>query len=196
MGYIIGLTGGIATGKTTLSNELEALGFVVVDADKITHQQYQQNEALIQKIGRCFPGSVTKKGVNREALSHMITNSPEKLPILGKIVHAVVLKEMLKQAKEAAKTQPFVFFVAPILFEAGWDKYCDAIICLYTSVEQQLERALKRTGMTRYKFDALMAHQWTNAQRQQKATVFISTEEPIEETVLKIQNFLLNFKKK
>lgn len=188
--YIIGLTGGIATGKTTISELLINKGFVIVDADQVTHDQYKNNKHLVFELEQSFPSVVNRGMINRRLLAAFITKHPDKLPLLEEITHRYILEEILRKLDEQNRQNKVVVLVAPLLFESGLYRTCHAIICLQASLEEQRKRALQREGMTLEKFETLVNRQWPTAEKIKLSTAVISTEQSIETTLREIQSFL------
>lgn len=188
--YIIGLTGGIATGKTTLSALLIQKGIVVVDADEIAHRQYKENKQLAFELEQVFPNVVARGRINRKALALFMTAHPEKLGLLEEITHRYILEEILKELDKENKQNKVVVLVAPLLFEIGLFKTCHAVICLSTSQEEQRKRAMLREGMTLQKFEMLFARQWPTSEKEKQATLVVSTDQSIELAFNEIWAFL------
>ena len=183
---IVGLTGGIATGKSTITHRLKQDGYTIIDADEITALLYQTNTAIIQTIGQIFPETVIENKINRQLLAQIITDAPHLLTDLEAVIHPVIQQEIKKQLDiHHHETKP-VILSAPVLFETGLNHFCDKVICLYTSVRHQWLRAQNRPGMTRTKFDMLIKRQWCNRQRMRQSDINISTFSSIQKTYTKV----------
>lgn len=188
--YIIGLTGGIATGKTTLSTLLSQKGIIIVDADQITHEQYKRNKQLVFELEQSFPNVVSRGVINRKALSLFITLHPEKLSLLEEIAHRYILEEILKELNKKNQQNKLVVLVAPLLFESGLYRTCHAVICLSASLEEQKKRAMMRDGMTLEKFETLVNRQWITEKKEKYATFIVSTQQTVEKAFDEIFSFL------
>lgn len=138
---IIGLTGVIASGKSAVSSILTNKGYKVIDCDKIVHNLYNNDKALINKINSTF-NLGDNDYVDRKKLKDIIFNDDKKRELLNSIVHKKVYEEIKKQ------TDDFVFLDAPLLFEAGFDKYVDLIVVIYSTKDLILERMQKRDNIS------------------------------------------------
>ncbi len=187
---IIGLTGGLATGKTTIAHLLEADGYTIIDADLITHQLYQSNTDVLKIITRLFPLAVRENAVDRLILAKEVTKRPDLLPQLEAQMHPVIIHEIERQLHEHDSAPLPVILMAPLLYETGLERLCDYVICLYANLNSQRERAMERLHMTDEKFNALIARQWTNEARQKKSDLWVSSDMPIQDTYNIIINFI------
>ena len=144
--YVIGLTGGIACGKSNLSSALKAAGARVIDADEISR-------SLTAQGGPALPAIRTKWGekvfdgerLNRRALAQIIYRDPEERQALNGIIHPLVFREMRRQMEESPGV---VVLDVPLLFETGMDQWCDEIWCAYLPQKQQVRRLMARDGIT------------------------------------------------
>ncbi len=190
---IIGLTGGIATGKSTITRRLQEDGYIVIDADEMTAQLYQTNLELIQAVGKIFPTTIIENKINRHLLAQEIANNPHLLSDLEAKTHPTIMEEIKRQVDLHSQESKPIILAAPILFESGLNTLCDRIICLYTSVKRQWERARQRPNMTHAKFEALLKRQWSNHRRMQRSDINISTFTSIEKTYAKVLNYIQKY---
>lgn len=146
---IIGLTGGIASGKTTVSNILREKGFVVIDSDEISR-------GLLEVGTECFNDVVNKFGnrilrdngtINRKELGNIIFKEETKRELLNSIIHPNVFK-LIDIALKKHVSSEFVFVDMPLLFEVHYESKCDAVVCVYTSKNIQLQRLINRDDIT------------------------------------------------
>ena len=148
----VGLTGGIATGKTTVVAMLRELGCRVLEADKIAHQMIAPDGAAYEEVVREFGrGILTEEGlVNRQKLGAIVFADPRRLARLNAIVHPPVLEEQTRQLAAIEKADPHAIAVveAALLIEAGFDKKLEYLVVTWCTPEQQLER-LTGSGMGR-----------------------------------------------
>ena len=143
---VIGLTGGIAVGKTTICNRLKNDGFQIIDADEIVHILYQSDSSVIREISKHYPSAYEKGQINRKKLAQLVVNNANILAHIESILHSALknyIQNILNQ-----KTTQLIILSAPLLFETGFDCFCDKIICLYASKKTQRLRALQRSDMT------------------------------------------------
>ena len=148
---VIGLTGGIACGKSTVSRELARLGAIIVDADALAHLLAQPGEALHEAYYKHFGAeAVAADGsLDRQYIAGRVFSSPEEKAWLDRTSHPII-RERFKQELAAACAQlpPAVVMDVPLLFEAGWDSMADECWLVYATMEQQLKRLLARNGGT------------------------------------------------
>lgn len=150
---LIGITGGIATGKTTTTAYLRSKKYPVICADEISHQLTRKNSAGWKEIRKTFGKDVFLKTgeLDRVRLADLVFKDVLAKQQLEKILHPMVRAEMIKQIKRATKNKKniFIFLDVPLLFESGLDSFCDATICVYASQRFQIARLKKYRNMTR-----------------------------------------------
>lgn len=172
MSKIIGLTGGIGSGKTTIANHFIALGIPVYIADEAGRKMMQSQE-ILDRIKEKFGVSVFEENqLNRAKLAEIVFNSPEKLKQLNAIVHPAV-KNDFKHWLEEHQEFPLVIYEAAILFESGNYKNFDFIITVIAPFETRIERVIQRDKTTRDQVLKRMDVQWTDEQRISKSDFII-----------------------
>lgn len=149
---VAGLTGGIATGKSTVSAYLEQAGAVIVDADKIARQVVQKEQPAWRKIVDVFGASILLADgeINRIFLGEIIFNDPDQKRILNRIVHPEVRLETSARLVEIEKNQPdsLVILDVPLLIESGMNTGLSEIIVVYIPEPLQIERLKLRDGLS------------------------------------------------
>lgn len=178
---IIGLTGSIGMGKSTVAAMFKDAGVPVFDADAEVRAMQGPGGELVASIKSAFPGSTGDQGVNRDALGKLVFANPEKLARLEAIVHPAVARKraaFLAQHAEAA----LILFDIPLLFERGGHEAVDVIVVVSASAEAQRERVLARPEMTEEKFDHILSLQKPDAEKRERADYVINTGTSIEET--------------
>ncbi|MGV9002871.1 dephospho-CoA kinase [Flavobacterium sp.] len=193
MTKIVGLTGGIGSGKTTIANHFKSLGVPIYIADDEA-KKIMNSEVILKKIKSNF-GSVVidDKTLNREELARIVFSNPEKLKQLNKIVHPEVKKHFLKWL-EKHKQQPYVIKEAAILFESGSYKDCDLIITVVAPLEIRINRVLIRDKTSREAILERIKNQWNDEDKVSKSD-FIIQNEDVNEAIKKtneIHNLLSN----
>ncbi|AOZ89753.1 dephospho-CoA kinase [Bacillus xiamenensis] len=151
MTLVIGLTGGIASGKSTVSQMIKEKGIRVVDADVIAKEVVSKGTKALHQIVQTFGEEVLLPNgeLNRQQLGAIIFSDEEKRKQLNAIVHPEVRKEMLKQRDEGINQQEtFVVLDIPLLFESKLEGLVDRIIVVYTTPELQLSRLMNRNGLS------------------------------------------------
>lgn len=145
--YVIGLTGGIACGKTNLSNALRAAGAPVIDADAISRSITSPGGEALPAIRKTFGDTIFDGEIlNRKALGNLVFSNPDALEQLNAITHPLIFQKM--QDEMARHPGPVVLDV-PLLFETGMDAWCDEIWCAFLPLNEQLKRLMERDGLSR-----------------------------------------------
>lgn len=181
----IGLTGGIATGKSNVARCFATCGAAVVDADYIVHDMYANNRELQNAILRAFgPQVLTASGtVDRNALGAAVIGSPEQLRKLESLVHPRVREQIRTQARDFADRGFLICILdIPLLFESGGNWDLDSIVVAYCSQEEQLLRIERRYGCTREEAEARTAIQLPLPEKIKRANFIIDTNGSPEET--------------
>ncbi|MFZ5945412.1 MAG: dephospho-CoA kinase [Bacillota bacterium] len=150
---VVGLTGGIASGKSTVSNYLKKLGAVVIDADDLSRQAVMPGEKAWRGIKEYFGGQVLNSDgtLNRKRLAEIVFNNPQAREALNEIVHPEVInmtKESIARYKKEGKV-PLVVVDAPLLIEAGMEKLADEVWVVDVQEELQIKRVMERDGLSR-----------------------------------------------
>ncbi len=190
MTKIIGLTGGIGSGKTMVAEYLKSLGIPVYIADDEA-KNIMNTDEVVKTICNTFGKEIIYNGtINREKLAQLVFNNPEKLQKLNNIVHPEV-KKHFDTWVEKHKYFPFVVKEAAILFESGSNNYCDAIITITCPLETRLKRVMERDKTDRESILKRIENQWTEEQRIAKSDYVIhnmsveATKKQVDE-ILKI----------
>jgi dephospho-CoA kinase len=194
MTKIIGLTGGIGSGKTTIANHFKAAGIPIYIADDEARLLMQSSE-IIQEIKNTFGQIVFDNAIlNRQKLAEIVFNNPEKLKQLNSIIHPAVKKHFANWVLNFKK-EPFVIYEAAILFESGSYKNCDKIITVTAPIELRIERVVKRDKTTPEQVLSRINAQWNDEQRISKSDFVIENINPeiAKLEVGKILNFLKNY---
>lgn len=161
---VVGLTGGIGSGKSTIAKAFAALGIAVFNSDEQAKALIANNAQVKEKIITAFGEEAYQNGeYNRAYIAQIVFNNSEKLAILNGIVHPALAKYFNQWAKK--QTSPYVLKEAAILFESGSYKDCDYIITVTAPEEVRIARVMARDHCTEAQVRARMAQQWTDAQR-------------------------------
>lgn len=193
MTKIIGLTGGIGSGKTTVAKQFEAMGIPVYIADAEAKKIMDFPET-IQMIENGFGASIFENGIlNREKLAKIVFDDPEKLQKLNAIVHPLVKKHFQEWVDEK-KDFDFVIKEVAILFESGGYKDCHRIITVVAPLDLRIERVLKRDGSGYELIMKKIQNQWTDDMRIEKSDYIIENIDPenTQKQVLEIYRELKN----
>jgi len=177
----LGLTGSIATGKSTVLKAFADLGVPTFSSDEAVHELYRG--AAVAPVEAAFPGVSVDGAIDRDKLSRQLIGHPQRLRQLEAIVHPLVrtrIRSFLSEA--AARGETMAVVDIPLLFENGVDWGLDAIIVTVVDEAEQRRRALARPGMTVEKLDAILARQLPQAEKVKRATYIIDTSDTIEAT--------------
>lgn len=177
----IGLTGSIATGKTTVLEAFAKRGLPTYSADAAVHALYQGEAApLIEKL---FPGTVQDGSVNRALLSARLATEPDRLAELEALIHPLV-HDMAMDFLERAEADGAAMAVleVPLLFENGVRYPVDVIVVTHCAPQLQRARALARPAMSAEKFDLIVSRQMPQAEKLARADYAIDTSGSIEDT--------------
>ena len=178
---ILGLTGSIGMGKSTVAAMFAGDGVPVFDADAAVRAMQGPGGKLIPQIEAAFPGSTDESGVRREHLGEQVFKDAAALARLEGIIHPAVAAERQAFLLEHAAA-PMVLFDIPLLFEKGGADRVDRIIVVSAPPEVQRARVLARDGMTPEKFAQILALQMPDAQKRERADHIIDTGTSLAET--------------
>jgi dephospho-CoA kinase len=178
---VIGLTGSIGMGKSTIAARLRALGFAVFDADAEVHRLYEG--PAVAAIEAAFPGSTDGQRVDRQKLSQALITNPQDFRRLEAIVHPLVLaaeRSFLKA--EAERGARLAVLEVPLLLESGRQPRVDAIIVASARADLQRERVLRRPGMSLEKLEQVLARQLPDVEKRARADFVVDTSGTFAET--------------
>jgi dephospho-CoA kinase len=186
---VLGLTGSIGMGKSTVGRMFADEGVPVFDADAAVHRLQGPAGTLVAAIEAHFPGTTGPGGVDRGALAERVLGEPESLRRLEALIHPAVARE--REAFLAAHASaPLVVLDIPLLFEAGGAEQVDRIAVVSAPPDVQRERVLARPGMTAEKFEHILARQLPDAEKRARADFVIDTRGPLEETRRAVRRIL------
>jgi dephospho-CoA kinase len=190
----IGLTGSIASGKSTLLKAFGALGVPVFSSDEAVHALYR-GEA-VGPVARAFPGVVRNGQVDRAALSAQLIENPSRLAELEAIVHPLV-RARIKAFLAGAERQgaPLAVVDIPLLYEGGHDYGLDRVIVAVADSAELRRRALARPGMTVEKLDTILARQLPQDEKRRRADYIVDTSGPVEASRAWVEKFVAEHRK-
>jgi len=179
--FKLGLTGSIATGKSTALKAFADLGIPVFSSDDVVHELYR--DEAVRPIEAVFPGVTTDGAIDRQKLSQILIDHPERLRELEAIVHPLVRARINRFLAEAAASGARLAVVdIPLLYERGVDWGLDAVAVTVVDEAEQRRRALARPGMTVEKLDAILARQMPQAEKRARADYILDTSRSIDST--------------
>ena len=178
---IIGLTGGIASGKSTVSKIFRELGAEIIDAD-IKAKEISEREDVIKEIGNIFGKEVIniEGKIDRLKIKEIVFNNKEKLKKLNDLIHPKVMEEF-KKIKENIGKNDIIIFDVPLLFESGMDKMCDKIILVFTDKKIQIKRMLERDGITEELAEKIINSQMSLEEKLNKSQIHLENNGTLED---------------
>ena len=188
MTKIIGLTGGIGSGKTTIAKHFASLGIPVYIADDEA-KKLMDNSEIIAKLQAVFGNEIIEnQKIDRKALAQIVFQNPKKLKILNSIIHPAVKKHFTDWLS-TYKNHPIIIKEAAILFESGSYKDCDSIITVTSPLEERVNRVMKRDNASRESILDRINNQWTDEQRISKSD-YIITNISVNEALTQAEEIL------
>jgi len=180
---IIGLTGGIGSGKSTVSQFLAELGAVVIDADKTGHDMLSSNIEVHQELVAAFGQEIVDLdgGIDRKKLSEIVFNQPESLVRLNQIMHSRMYDVVKIQLEEYQRQGVAVVVLeAALLIEASWTSLVDEVWVTITPEEKIIERLSKNRGLAEKETKARIRSQLPSEERARHADVIINNEDDLD----------------
>ena len=178
---ILGLTGSIGMGKSTTSRMFADEGALVWDADAAVHRLYECGGDAVESLGEAFPGVVVEGAVDRTRLAEALGRDETAFKRLEAIVHPLVAQDRAQDLATArAEGVRLAVLDIPLLFETGGDAFVDAVVVVTADPEVQAARVLARPGMTRERFEAILARQTPDAEKRRRADFLVDTGQGLE----------------
>ncbi len=186
---ILGLTGSIGMGKTTVANMFRQAGIPVHDSDAVVHSLYAGD--AVPLIEASFPGTTRSHAVDRALLGQLVLGNAAAMKKLEDIVHPMVARHRKQFLLEAfAQGHECVVLDIPLLFETGAEGLVDRIIVVSASPAIQRARVLARQGMSAEKFDQILTRQLPDAEKRDRADFVIHTDFPKDQTRRQVQQVI------
>lgn len=174
----IGLTGGIAAGKSLVSSTLAFLGAWILDADKISREVVEPGTEGLSEIVREFGDQILQQDgtLNRAALGDAVFGDKEKLGKLNAILHPLIKKEMLRRAEriQSEKREDVIVFDVPLLIEAGWQDMVDEVWLVTAPIEERIRRIVQRDGLSEQQAMQRIEAQMSEEEKAKYADVIIN----------------------
>ncbi len=187
---ILGLTGGIASGKSTVSNYLKLKGIPVVDLDKISHKVLGKNKPATKQVIKAFGKDFFIDGrLDRQKLGRFCFENKERTQTLNSIVHPFIYEEMEKQLEDN-KDAKILVLDAPLLIEAELYKRCNKVMLVISSEATRIDRAIKRSNLSKLEVQKRMERQLSDEERKKYAHYIIDNEGALEDTFKQIDEIL------
>lgn len=192
---IVGLTGGIASGKSTVSNFFKKLGLEVLDADEVV-KEVSQKEDTVNRIVKVFGKNILDDNgkIIREKLREEAFENRELLNKLNEIIHPQVIEIFVKK-KEETSEDSIVIFDIPLLYEAEMESLCDKIIVVYIEREQQIKRVIERDKNTRELAEKIIGAQMSLEEKAKRADIVINNNSTLEDLKNQVNVIYCNLQK-
>ena len=182
---IIGLTGSIATGKSTIAGWINELGIAIHDSDCAVHELLGPGGGAVEEVLAqfgCHFGTITG-GINRKSLGDEVFSTPQKRLKLESIVHPMVRQHRDTFIAEQRRARAAAILLdVPLLFETGGDAMCDYVIVVLASARTTAKRALARPGMTEDKLSSILASQMPSDEKKARADLILDSDLPKDQT--------------
>ena len=194
---IVGLTGGIGTGKSTVSRKLREIGYPVIDLDVISREVIEYPE-VIDELVRNFGNEILenqnntsgKKSISRNKLRQTVFKEEKKVSVLNSIMHPPIVEEMRRQVENLKKNYKTVFVEVQLLFEAKLEKEFDLTVLVYADKKTQLERVLKRDGRKEEEVQQIINAQMDMTEKRRLSNYIIENNGNSEMLDLEIEKFI------
>ncbi|GEN94338.1 dephospho-CoA kinase [Pediococcus ethanolidurans] len=197
MVQVLGLTGSIATGKSTVSQYLRKLGFPVVDADLISREVVKPGMIATQKLRQTFGDQVFDNNdeLNRKELGQLVFSDSENMKKLNEIMQPAIKTEIIRQIEKLKKSsKKLIVLDAPLLLEQNYQFLVDQVMVVVSSPTVQLQRLRQRDGLSMKEAQARISSQWSQKKKRLMADVVIDNSTSIEETHRQVLKWLDNSK--
>lgn len=193
--YVVGLTGGIASGKTSVAKALREKGIPVLDADAISRSVTAPGGEALPDIRKAFGDDVFDGDVlNRRSLGDVVFSDPAKREMLENIIHPLVIGKMKRLTQQAGAD--IVFWDVPLLYETGMDKDCSEVWCVHVSAQEQVRRVIRRDGLSREQALARIASQMPVAEKKARAQHLIDTSGSFRATRRRVRGLMRDLQRR
>ncbi len=195
---LIGLTGSIATGKSTVAKIFKDLGFYVIDADKIAHSVYKRGEKAYFEIVKVFGKEILHENgeINRKKLGRLVLNDNKKLSLLEAIVHPAVEEKRLEMLEKIKNEDPHAFVISdvPLLLEKDLKSKFDCIIVVYVPKELQIRRLMERDHILKEEALKKVSLQLPINEKRKLADIVIDNSKTLAKTRKQVESIVEKIK--
>lgn len=178
------ITGSIGCGKTTIARIINRMGYTVFDVDGWVRRLYFQKD-FIKVIAAHFPQVVHDGQVNKRQLRNLVFSDNRQLKLLESLIHPFLRQTLKNTIRRNAFSDDLYFVDCALLFEMGWDKYCDFIMVADVDYDIQKQRVMARDQISAEDFDKINNIQMSNKEKIKQADVVVETDKPL--TLLKLE---------
>ena len=196
MAFVLGITGGIATGKSSVVQHFIDLGFPVVDADIIARHLLDQNMPAYNEVVKVFGSEILQENgeINRQALGALVFNHPDKLKQLDELMAPFLQESILAAIKQASQNQKLVIVDVPLMYEKGYDEWMDQVAVVYCTPEQQIKRLMQRNQLTEKEAKQRIDSQLPIEMKKLLAEVVFDNSNDLTQTIQQVDTWLSNRK--
>ncbi|TSO26600.1 dephospho-CoA kinase [Lactobacillus sp. LL6] len=194
MTKVLGLTGGIATGKSTADEFFKKQNIPIIDSDKIAHDILNIGKPAYKEVKSIFGSEYLNadQTINRKKLGHLVFSDPKELKKLNDITHPLIYQEIQEKIQvEKSKNTPLVIVDAPVLFESNGQNYCDATLVITLPLDVQLKRLMARNNLTKAEAMNRINSQMPLIQKEKLATYVVDNTGTIKELENKLEKVLI-----
>lgn len=184
---IFGITGSIATGKSTVTNYLRDKGYLVVDSDKLAYDALTIDQDCINKTKTRF--NLPEGKIDRKKLGTIIFNDKEAKADLEKIIHPYVISRIKKEIEDNRDLK-YIFLDIPLLYESKLEYLCDKVIVVYLSLEDELKRLMERDQIDKEYAKLIIANQMSIETKKEKADIILDNSGSLENLYKQIEELL------
>ncbi|MBS4461669.1 MULTISPECIES: dephospho-CoA kinase [unclassified Facklamia] len=191
---VIGLTGGIATGKSTVSQYLISKGYEVIDADLVAREVVEVGQPGLVALVQSFGSSIlTVDGqLDRKRLGTLIFSDVPKRQMVNELLHPYIFERIRRKREQS--NQAILFIDMPLLFEVGYEKQVDEVWLVYVSKDVQLTRLMERDSLSMDLAKERLSSQWPIEQKRQLVTTIIDNSGSVKATYQQVEQALLKLK--
>jgi len=196
---VVGLTGGVASGKTTVSQILREEGAYLINADEIARQLVEPHAPTWHELRKVFGNEFFDENgsIQRRKLASRVFSDPEQRSLLNNILHPQIKSELKRRIHEIAEKDPDAVIIidAPLLVETGNHREMDKVIVIASNETQQIQRLVRRSGLSEEEARRIFASQMPFEEKMKVADFIIPNEGPLEETTKKAKEVFQELKK-
>lgn len=198
LAMIVGLTGGIACGKSTVSRMFEQLGCVIIDADQVAREVVAPGEEGLEAVVRRFGPSVLNEDgtLDRKSLGDLVFKEEKARQDLNAILHPLIRKRMNQKKEKALKDHPpLIIMDIPLLYESKQEQTVEAVIVVYVSPDEQLRRLMERDHLTHDDAKRRINSQWSIEEKKQRADYLVDNSGSLSETREQVESLFFKLAK-
>lgn len=193
MTKIIGITGGIASGKSTVSSYLRELGQIVIDVDEVVHDLQKKGGALYQVLVGWLGTEILQADgeLNRKKLAALLFGSNEKLAKSANLQNPIIRKELAKRRDRALQDNELVFLDIPLLYELGYEDWCNQVWLIYVDKETQIQRLMARNQLTKEEAQLRISRQMPLEEKRALADLVLENTGDLETLKSQIKQLVI-----